>query len=158
HEVVQGELASSLELVEQAHGSIPTFEPVVLGDLVHRLAPPLSRDPVAFSRVRLLGGQQLLTSTLPLQLGNDLGKVHRYLHRSGDSRTVDRPQLFAPGWYGGASPHPQRGTGARSTTSAPGCELCSARRLPHSAYAKSADRNSGSSGRSASSAARLMSD
>lgn len=37
------------------------------------------------------------------------------------------------GWYGGATPHPQRGTGALSTTSAPGCEFWSARREPHSA-------------------------
>ena len=35
--------------------------------------------------------------------------------------------------YGGATPQPQRGTGACSATSAPGWELCTARRVPHSA-------------------------
>ena len=37
------------------------------------------------------------------------------------------------GRYGGATPQPQRGTGACSTTSAPGCEFWSASRDPHSA-------------------------
>jgi uncharacterized protein len=34
---------------------------------------------------------------------------------------------------GGAAPQSQRGTGASGATSAPGWELCSASRLPHSA-------------------------
>ena len=34
--------------------------------------------------------------------------------------------------YGGASPQPQRGTGASGGGSAPGCELASAMRVPHS--------------------------
>jgi hypothetical protein len=37
------------------------------------------------------------------------------------------------GSKGGASPQPQRGTGACFATSAPGWELCIARRVPHSA-------------------------
>src|SRR3954468_10560356 len=37
------------------------------------------------------------------------------------------------GSYGGATPQPQRGTGACDTVSAPGCELCTASRVPHSA-------------------------
>ena len=36
------------------------------------------------------------------------------------------------GWYGGATPQPQCGTGACCTTSAPGWELCMASRVPHS--------------------------
>ena len=36
------------------------------------------------------------------------------------------------GRYGGATPQPQRGTGACSTTGAPGCEFSSASRVPHS--------------------------
>ncbi len=36
------------------------------------------------------------------------------------------------GWYGGATPQPQCGTGAAGITSAPGCELCMASRVPHS--------------------------
>ncbi len=36
------------------------------------------------------------------------------------------------GSYGGASPQPQRGTGARGGGVAPGCELTTASRVPHS--------------------------
>jgi hypothetical protein len=39
----QGELAASFEHVEQVHLSIRTLEAVVLGDLMHRLAPALGR-------------------------------------------------------------------------------------------------------------------
>ena len=39
----------------------------------------------------------------------------------------------AHGWYGGASPQPQRGMGACSTMSRASLELCMARRVPHSA-------------------------
>ena len=43
------------------------------------------------------------------------------------------PSRDAPyGTYGGASPQPQRGTGACSTTSAPGWEFASASLVPHS--------------------------
>jgi hypothetical protein len=62
------------------------------------------------------------------------------------------------GRYGGATPQPHLGTGACSTTSAPGWELCMARRVPHSRYPTSAARNSGSLGNRASSAAMLISD
>jgi hypothetical protein len=37
------------------------------------------------------------------------------------------------GWYGGATPQPQRGTGACSTMPSASLELCIARRVPHSA-------------------------
>ncbi|WP_207755475.1 cytochrome P450 family protein [Nonomuraea cypriaca] len=36
------------------------------------------------------------------------------------------------GWYGGATPQPQRGTGASVGGVAPGAEFCTARRVPHS--------------------------
>src|SRR5580700_8321886 len=68
------------------------------------------------------------------------------------------PGNLSYGWQGGATPQPQRGTGASSTTSAPGWELLMASRVPHSRYPTSAARNSGSSGSSASSAAMLISD
>src|SRR5215211_5861527 len=58
------------------------------------------------------------------------------------------------GWYGGATPQSHRGTGACSTMSSASLELCIANRVPHSAYPITAARNSGSSGRRASSAAR----
>ncbi len=81
HEVVERELAAPFEQVEQAHLPIRTFEAVVLGDLVHRLAPALGGQPVALAHVGLLTGQQLLVGKLPLLLGNNLGKVHRRLLR-----------------------------------------------------------------------------
>jgi hypothetical protein len=60
---------------------------------------------------------------------------------------------FNHGWYGGATPHPQRGTGACSAISVASPELCTASRVPHSAYPMMAARNSGSAGNPASSAA-----
>jgi hypothetical protein len=42
------------------------------------------------------------------------------------------PRRPAQPGYGGASPQPQRGTGASGGGSAPGCELASAIRVPHS--------------------------
>src|SRR5258708_30226602 len=58
---------------------------------------------------------------------------------------------------GGASPHPQCGTGASGGGVAPGCELARAIRVPHSTYATNAERNSGSSGSPAGSALAAIS-
>jgi hypothetical protein len=79
HEVVERKLAASLEEVEQADSSVRTLEPVVLGDLVHRLAPPLCREPVALAHVGLLLRQQLLVRALPLLLRYDIGEIHSCL-------------------------------------------------------------------------------
>ena len=43
-----------------------------------------------------------------------------------------RSDVVPYGWYGGATPQPQCGTGACCATSAPGWELCMASRVPHS--------------------------
>ncbi len=51
--------------------------------------------------------------------------------RSGHAPTRTQRGAAQPG-YGGASPQPQRGTGASGGGSAPGCELASAIRVPHS--------------------------
>ena len=49
---------------------------------------------------------------------------------AGSSRGAQENRLY--GWYGGATPQPQCGTGACCTSSAPGWELCMASRVPHS--------------------------
>ena len=60
-----------------------------------------------------------------------------------DQRRLTRAQPC----QGGATPQPQRGTGACSATpSASGRELCIASRVPHSTYPMIAARNSGSAG------------
>ena len=78
--------------------------------------------------------------------------------RTSSARWQAPRLLCCHGWYGGATPQPQRGTGACSTTWAPGWEFSRASRVPHSTYPTNAARNSGSSGRAASSAARLISE
>jgi hypothetical protein len=47
--------------------------------------------------------------------------------------TAHKLSECAYGSYGGATPQPQRGTGACSTMSSASLELCTARRVPHSA-------------------------
>ena len=59
----------------------------------------------------------------------ELDEVSACRASHADSRT--RLGGAQPG-YGGASPQPQRGTGASGGGSAPGCELASAIRVPHS--------------------------
>ena len=74
-------------------------------------------------------------------------RAHRITARRSGSRDPRRSRTATPGAQclasesliradygskGGASPQPQRGTGACSTTSAPGWELCIASRVPHS--------------------------
>ena len=60
-----------------------------------------------------------------------------FVQRGVKSVEVETPGSCAlrqcyEGSNGGASPQPQRGTGACSTTLASGCELCCASRVPHS--------------------------
>ncbi len=62
-----------------------------------------------------------------------------------DRHQFGRGCVVSYGRYRGASPQPHRGTGACSTTSASGWSLRGAIRVPHSRYATSAERNSGSS-------------
>ena len=50
-----------------------------------------------------------------------------------ECRVLGVPRFGAPhGLHGGATPQPQRGTGACSTTAASGCEFSRANRVPHS--------------------------
>ena len=51
----------------------------------------------------------------------------------GDLAEVLGAQNERHGWYGGATPHPHRGTGACSATSVASPELWTASRVPHSA-------------------------
>ena len=107
HELVERELAAPLKQVEQAHLPVRTFEAVVLGDLVHRLAPALAGEPVALAHVGPLLGQQLLVGTLPLLLRDDLGKIHtRLLGGCPSNESLQWAKLvaershFAPAWHG----------------------------------------------------------
>jgi hypothetical protein len=82
---------------------------------------------VQFSTVVLLalaanpsfGGMPVLTSLL----AKDHHLPHVFALRADRQ---DQPR------YGGATPQPHFGIGAPRTTSAPGCELCRASRVPHS--------------------------
>ena len=52
--------------------------------------------------------------------------------QAGRRRPHESTWMSSYGRYGGASPQPHRGTGACAMTSASGCELLSAIRVPHS--------------------------
>ncbi|WP_373318202.1 tetratricopeptide repeat protein [Planotetraspora kaengkrachanensis] len=53
-------------------------------------------------------------------------------HRNQWWENRDHRTLAGQGVYGGATPQPQRGTGALVGGVAPGAEFCTARRVPHS--------------------------
>ena len=118
------------------------------------MARGVGGDTVAVRQERYRKALGMLEDAIPgsrlVELLQVRARIARHLAPGGNGGllTLERRRL--------AQPH--LGTGACSATSASGWELCIARRVPHSRYARSAERNSGSSGRPASSAARLISE
>ena len=84
HEVADDELASSEEEIEQAGGTIQSFEGIILLDLDHRqlAAPDVQR--IAGPRHFLFGFEQFLARHQPLLAGYHLRKGH--LHSSDRAR------------------------------------------------------------------------
>jgi hypothetical protein len=59
HEVVDQQLATVLEQIQQAGRAVPALEPVLLADLGHRQPAPLGAQRVALLGELLLPRQQL---------------------------------------------------------------------------------------------------
>src|SRR3954451_9991174 len=79
HEVVDDQLTTPLEQVEEADGAVTPVERVVLLDLDHGEIAPLGVDPVAHTGELLLLRQQRGPRREPLLAGCDLGQAHRSL-------------------------------------------------------------------------------
>ena len=71
-----------------------------------------------------------------LLLLRERNRDHHEGGHAGEKRSgaaASTPTRLVRGMYGGATPQPQRGTGASGTGSALGCEFSTASRVPHSA-------------------------
>src|SRR3954453_14661266 len=79
HEVVDDQLTTPLEQVEEADGAVRPVERVVVLDVDHGEIAPLGVDPVAHTGELLLLGQQRGARREPLLAGGDLGQAHRSL-------------------------------------------------------------------------------
>ncbi len=90
-----------------------------------------------------------------LLIGEGTAEIQKMIIGRCAAQGLQAQELIRQGWYGGASPQPQRGTGACSTGFASAALFSTASRLPHSAYPISAERASGSAGIPAVSAAAL---
>src|SRR5437763_12681185 len=77
HEVVDDQLPSALEHVEEAGRARRPFEHVIGVDLDHREVPPIDVERVARSRERLLLDEKVLARRQPFISGRDLRKSHR---------------------------------------------------------------------------------
>jgi hypothetical protein len=104
-------------------------------DLLRRVG----RVRTLYVRCAALSTQSRRCERSAAEEGGDADGPHdrrRYVSPRDVLAAVSRPHRLAEpaqGWYGGATPHPQRGTGACSVTSwAPDRELCIASRVPHS--------------------------
>ncbi len=73
HEVVDVELGTSLEHVDQPQFAVGTLEDVVLLDLHHRQPTPLRVDGVAQVGDLTFARQQLLAGGQPILAGRDVG-------------------------------------------------------------------------------------
>src|SRR5436305_6260908 len=85
HEVVDDELAATLEEVGQGQLGVPTAEHVLLVDLDHRQPPALGVQGVALAREALLLLEQLLAGGDPLLAGDHIGQIQG--HRGTIART-----------------------------------------------------------------------
>jgi acylglycerol lipase len=93
--------------------------------VVHGEDDPVVPVTIARSVAPTLPGATLLTFP---------GDLHDVLNEHDRDHVHAEVASFvsAQGWYGGATPQPQRGTGASVGGWAPGWELASASRVPHS--------------------------
>src|SRR5262245_32657011 len=85
HEVVDDQLGSALEHVDESRRTVRTVEDVVLLDLDHWQVPALDVERVTTPGHVLLFREQRLAQGQPLAAGSDLGKAHR--SSSGGIRT-----------------------------------------------------------------------
>src|SRR5687768_5826039 len=76
HEVLDDELAASLEEAGQADLAVRSLEDVVLVDPHHRQPAPVSVEGVPGPGELLLSREQRLASRVPLVVRNDLGQGH----------------------------------------------------------------------------------
>jgi hypothetical protein len=76
HEVVQDELASAIEEIQQARLAVRAVEDVVLVDLNHGQPTALGGQGVTRPGGLLFPGEQVLADCLPLGWRNDRRKIH----------------------------------------------------------------------------------
>jgi hypothetical protein len=76
HEVLDDELTTTVEQVEQANGSVRPLESVVLVDSHHRKHSSLGAESIAGFRHRLLVGKQGNAGLAPFFAAGDLGQRH----------------------------------------------------------------------------------
>src|SRR6266849_5064251 len=110
HEVIDDELAASLEQIEQSDFALRALEDIVLFDLDHRLPAPFGRQRIALTRGSLFFCEQLLMSSLPLFLRNNprkrllvlalalLHAAHHYTARWIWSHVVSNCSRCAAAW------------------------------------------------------------
>jgi hypothetical protein len=79
HEVVDDELATPLEQIDEARLAIRTVEKVLLVDLHHRQPAALGVQRVSLLGEFLFLGQKLLASSKPFFSGYYLRKIHHSL-------------------------------------------------------------------------------
>lgn len=79
HEVVDNELAASVEQVRERYRAVGGFKDIVFPDLDPRERPALLRQPVAFAGPRLLLGEQGSACLYPLGFRDDFMLGHGYL-------------------------------------------------------------------------------
>ena len=92
------------------------------GSVIAGGTPPIAMELAAVS-------SEAMVCALP---GWRPASVGQPVLRAGRREPHESTWMSSYGRYGGASPQPHRGTGACAMTSASGCELLSAIRVPHS--------------------------
>src|SRR6516225_9392355 len=109
HEVIDDELAVSLEQVEQTRLPVRTLEDVVFLDLHHRLPAPRRGQGILGTRGRLFLHEQFFMSGLPLLLRNDSGKRLRLpLHLEAPSCARDSIARPLPGIRATCADYPEK--------------------------------------------------